>query len=118
VKEGVQVLQFELQSLTPEQAVSVRRRRNILLGNDLFGEPTWDCLLDLYISQKSGKPVAISDLARGAGVPETTSRRWLQVLEDRGFVSKQPDPDDSRRIMVRLTGSGLAAMTSIFSPTT
>src|SRR3546814_2710192 len=34
-----------------------RRRRDSLIRYDLFAEPAWDMLLDLYIEQHRGQPV-------------------------------------------------------------
>jgi DNA-binding MarR family transcriptional regulator len=39
--------------------------------------------------------------------------QWIAVLEDLGFVSRQRDPADARRSMLRLTKSGVEAMAAI-----
>ncbi len=97
------------------KAYALRRRRATIFGNpDLFGEPAWDILLDLYIAHAEGKAVSVSSACIGSAAPATTGLRWLGVLADEGFVARENDHDDQRRVMVRLSPSGLAAMEQFF----
>ncbi|MEY4160998.1 MAG: hypothetical protein RLZZ136_1619 [Pseudomonadota bacterium] len=82
-----------------------RQKRGYIFGsNDLFGEPAWDILLDLFIAACEGKTVSISSACIGAGVPTTTALRWINTLEARGMVVRDNDPDDARRVFLRLKG--------------
>ena len=54
-----------------------RRRRARYLSVDLFGEPTWDILLDLYVAAREGRRVPTTSACIGAHVPPTTALRWL-----------------------------------------
>ncbi len=97
-------------------AYSNRRARNAIFGNaELFGEPAWDILLDLYIAHGSGKPVSVSSACIGSASPPTTGLRWLGVLADNDLVLREHDAEDQRRVLVRLTDKGLAAMDEYFS---
>ncbi|MCW1381318.1 MarR family winged helix-turn-helix transcriptional regulator [Novosphingobium sp. KCTC 2891] len=87
-----------------------RRRRERFLTGDLFGEPTWDILLDLYVAARENRRVPTTSACIGAHVPPTTALRWLRILEARGLVEREDDGRDGRRTFVRLTGRGLAAM--------
>lgn len=92
-------------------AYALRRQRAAIFGSaDLFGEPAWDILLDLFIAQAEGKPVSVSSACIGSASPATTGLRWLAVLAEKGLVMREPDAQDHRRIMVRLTDAGVAAM--------
>ncbi|WP_233996698.1 MarR family winged helix-turn-helix transcriptional regulator [Porphyrobacter sp. CACIAM 03H1] len=94
---------------------ALRRKRASIFGNpDLFGEPAWDILLDLYIAQGEGKQVSVSSACIGSAAPATTGLRWLSVLADQGLVVRENDPEDHRRVLVRLTGAGLTAMDRFF----
>ncbi len=98
------------------QAYANRRRRTALFGNaELFGEPAWDIMLDLYIAHAEGKPVSVSSACIGSAAPPTTGLRWLGVLADNDLVLREHDPEDQRRVMVRLTDRGLAAMDGYFA---
>ncbi|WP_298171919.1 winged helix DNA-binding protein [Novosphingobium sp.] len=103
--------------ITPEallafarETYAIRRRRDRHLPGDLFGEPTWDILLDLYVATREGRPVPTTSACIGANVPPTTALRWLRILEARGLVEREDDGRDGRRTFVRLSARGLAAM--------
>lgn len=87
-----------------------RRRRHKFLPADLFGEPTWDILLDLYIALREERRVPTTSSCIGAHVPPTTALRWLRILEARGLVEREDDGRDGRRTFVCLTRRGLTAM--------
>src|SRR3546814_19647190 len=62
-----------------------RRRRDSLIRYDLFAEPAWDMLLDLYIEQHRGQPVAVARLCAAAGASSTTALRWRALLIQQGL---------------------------------
>ena len=98
------------------EAYAVRRRRNAIFGNaEIFGEPAWDILLDLYIAHVENKPVSVSSACIGSAAPPTTGLRWLGVLTEEGLILREHDPEDQRRVLVRLSDRGLAAMDQYFA---
>lgn len=93
----------------------LRRLRNRVFEDpDLFGEPAWDMLLDLYIAANEGKRVSVTSACIGAAVPTTTALRWIGILEQRGLLRREADTLDGRRIFVRLTEHGCALMEQFF----
>lgn len=46
--------------------------------------------------------------------PPTTGLRWLGVLAEEGLVVRENDPEDHRRVLVRLTRAGITAMERFF----
>ncbi|MBI1401595.1 MAG: MarR family transcriptional regulator [Porphyrobacter sp.] len=97
------------------QTYALRRKRAAIFGNpELFGEPAWDILLDLYIAQAEDKPVSVSSACIGSAAPATTGLRWLGVLTEEGLVLREADPEDNRRVLVRLSRTGIAAMERFF----
>lgn len=94
---------------------AMRRKRAVIFGKpDLFGEPAWDILLDLFIAAGEGKAVSVSSACIGSAAPATTGLRWLGVLADEGLVLRENDPEDHRRVLVRLAPAGQAAMERYF----
>ena len=87
-----------------------RRRRERFLASDLFGEPTWDILLDLYVAARENRRVPTTSACIGANVPPTTALRWLRILEARGLVEREDDGRDGRRTFVHLSARGVEAM--------
>jgi hypothetical protein len=87
-----------------------RRARDELLGADLFADPAWDMLLDLFACHLEGRPVSVTDACIAACVPPTTALRWLARLEHGGVVVREADPGDRRRFYLRLAPSALLAI--------
>lgn len=85
------------------QLLIERRRRDQLLGADLFGEPIWDMLLDLFANAAEGKPVSISSLCIASGAPGTTALRHVATLVERGFLVRRRDAKDGRRVLIELS---------------
>jgi DNA-binding MarR family transcriptional regulator len=95
----------------------VRRARSVrsdFFRSDLFGEPAWDILLDLYQSELAQRRVAVNAVCVGSGVAPTTAIRWLQTLENEGLVRRTPDPMDGRRVFVSLTDAALRRLDRLF----
>lgn len=93
------------------QIYANRRRRNLAFANtDIFGEPAWDILLDLYVAQAEGRLMSVSSACIGSAAPPTTGLRWLGVLQQEGLVLREHDPQDQRRILVRLSPDGTNRM--------
>lgn len=92
-----------------------RRRHDVFNDPNLFGEPAWDILLDLFIAAKERKRLPVTSACIGAAVPATTALRWLTVLEEKGLILRENDLSDARRVFVRLSTDGYEKMVSYFS---
>lgn len=92
-----------------------RRRSKIFHSEALFGEPAWDILLDLFIAAKERRRVSVTSACIGSAVPSTTALRWIAILEKQGFMVREADPSDARRVYVKLSARGYAAMLEYFS---
>ena len=87
-----------------------RSRNGIFAHTDLFGEPAYDILLDLYICHHENRPVSVSDACHAADVPSSTALRHLKMLHERGFIRRLPDPNDRRRCYVMLEPQALCGL--------
>jgi DNA-binding MarR family transcriptional regulator len=99
---------------TAEIWYAERRLRNrIFNSQELFGEPAWDILLELYISRSQGKTISIKSLCLGTGLPTSTGLRWLAHLEQSGLVMREQDPTDKRRVFVTITDTAVERMEQV-----
>ena len=86
--------------------LQIRAIRSNYLPQDLFGEPGWDILLDLYLHRRRAKRVSVTSACIAARVPPTTALRWISELIDRGLIEREGDPKDRRRAFLSLTEAG------------
>jgi DNA-binding MarR family transcriptional regulator len=70
---------------------------------DVFGEPAWDMMLDLFIADRTGTRISVSSLCIGSNAPPTTALRYIRTMVERGVFTRMPDPSDNRRIWVSLS---------------
>lgn len=94
-------------ALANAQAAVRRRllRRQLVGADELFGEPAWEMLLDLFIHEREGKPLSISSLCMVAGIPMSSALRLVQRMSNAGLMCRMPDPHDGRRSFMRLDPS-------------
>lgn len=96
----------ELESRILRNAKATLRRRILrrqLLGSaELFGEPAWDMLLDLFVHEGEGKRMSMSSLCVSAGIPESSAMRLAQRLCDAGLLLRLSDPADGRRSFMNI----------------
>lgn len=95
--------------------LKLRRARERLLGQSLFGEPAWDILLELFVAHCDGKPVTVSAIAQASAAPTTTGLRYIALLVDAGLAERSKADHDRRTVLVALTAKGLAAMETLLT---
>ena len=88
---------------TARHYLRCRRRREGVLAGELFADPAWDLLLDLFACASEGKQVTVSDACIAANVPASTALRWLTKIESCGLIARRRDPADGRRTHLELT---------------
>lgn len=91
---------------------ATRRRRERIFPANLFGEPAWDIMLDLYVQARRGSRVSISSACLAGGTAPTTGLRWLGILENQGLVERERNMQDGRMSWVHLTQTGIDLMHS------
>jgi DNA-binding MarR family transcriptional regulator len=97
--------------------LKARRTRSRFFEADLFAEPAWDILLELCAAQLGQHRMSVSSLCVAAAVPATTALRWINTLEAKGLLRRQPDSTDARRTFVHLTPTAFNAMELLFRVT-
>ncbi|PTS79769.1 MarR family transcriptional regulator [Sphingomonas sp. HMWF008] len=93
------------QAARAKELYVARRRRQEFLPevSDLFHEPVWDMLLDLFVAGQRGDYISISSACIGSAAPSSTALRMIGVLEERAAILIEPDPFDRRRRFVKLS---------------
>jgi hypothetical protein len=107
---GVEVNPAEIRAV-----IRARRLRAQFFAEELFADPAWDMLLDLFAADLERRQVSVSSLCIAAAVPPTTALRWIGTLHDAGLFERQADPSDRRRAYIGLSAKGLEGMRSYAS---
>ena len=96
--------------LAEARAVLVGRRRRATYFNGVrFYDPSWDMILELYVAACERRRIAVSQLCKLSGGSTTTALRHIEHLEALGYIVRQTDPDDGRRLIVGTLTPLLAA---------
>ncbi len=102
-----------------EEVVRIMTRgladRRRFLPADLFADPAWDMLLDLYLADILSKRISVSSLCCASNVPATTALRWIGALGREGLIKRTADPHDARRYYISLSEAGLERMDGYFT---
>jgi DNA-binding MarR family transcriptional regulator len=97
------------------EMIKLRRLRDQHFPPDLFADPAWDILLDLYAANLEGKSVSVSSLCIAAAVPPTTALRWITTMTEHGALVRKQDPNDARRVFIGLSEDSEARLTAYFA---
>ncbi len=90
--------------------IEARKLRNDIFGSELFGEPAWDILLDLFCAYKSNSAITVTSACIAGNCPQTTALRYLDKLQIQGLIKRERDHVDCRRTYVSLTPAGVNKM--------
>lgn len=80
-----------------------RRTRDRYFRAEMFADPAWDMMLDLYAAHYEERRVSVSSLCIAAAVPATTALRWINLLTKDAVLERRKDLADGRRIYVHLS---------------
>ena len=92
-----------------------RQLRKQCFSPAIFGEPAWDTLLVLYISEFFGRRLTVGRLVDWIEAPLSTAQRWIAYLEKARLVTKEGHPDDKRMAYVRLLDKGKSLLDDYFA---
>lgn len=117
---------FDLEFVSDKYSVAVRfakvraakeerSRRAEYLPTELFAEPAWDILLELYAFELVGRCVTERELTERIPVPSTVSIRWLKMLDAQNLVTRTVDVVDRTQHQIELTSKALNALDGYFS---
>jgi hypothetical protein len=65
-----------------------------------FSDPSFDMILQLYVATHEERHITVSQLSSLGGGSNTTALRHLEHLEALGYIEREADRDDRRRVNV------------------
>lgn len=94
-----------------------RQRRAAYFDAELFAEPAWDMLLDLFVNSVRGVRVPTTSLCLAANVSHATGTRWIGQLQAAGLLLRKKEFLDRRYNLVEMTPLGFRLMRQYLTDT-
>lgn len=107
----------------PPQEITAAHLRGIIYARsirqryfkmELFADPAWEILLELYSCGLEQRRHTVGSLCAVVNVPVTTVLRWVSSLHSQDLIERRGDPLDCRRVFISLSNTGQAAMHTYF----
>lgn len=95
--------------------MAFRRIRDQALPELVGADANWVILVELYLAAMEQRRESISSLCVASGAPSTTALRYIKSLTDNGMVTREPDPEDGRRVFVSMAPLGIERMAALFN---
>ena len=92
-----------------------RRIRDRVFGRDLFPNPAWNILIELFVAAEEGRNVTIKSACVAAGVPQSTALRHIAHLIEVRLAARAQHPSDARSAYLKLTDRGRAKMVAVIT---
>lgn len=91
----------------------MRKSRCRFFDENLFGEPGWDMILSLFISDVEGYRLKVTDLMHESQATPSTALRWIDRLAELGLVQRRENPFDRRSQFVEMPADGIRKTTAL-----
>jgi DNA-binding MarR family transcriptional regulator len=91
-----------------------RKLRSKSINATLFLNPSWDILVELCYARLVGKTESVSSIVRAGGAPPTTGLRHLGCLQKMGYIERENQKNDKRRVLITISDKAFNLMSSFF----
>ncbi|TKV29405.1 MarR family transcriptional regulator [Arthrobacter sp. NamB2] len=91
------------------QSFRTTLRHAVYLSRSMDGDGELTTMQMSTLSMAADEPLRVSRVAANLGIRVPSATEQIIKLEQAGLVSRQPDPTDSRAVLVQLTDKGRAA---------
>ncbi|TWS94446.1 response regulator [Reyranella sp. CPCC 100927] len=89
-----------------------RKVRTRLFDGSALADPNWDMMLDLMLAHVEDRKTYLFSLCAASGLPVTNAKRRIEQLIAAGLVQREDDQTDRRRVLLRLTDTGLERLSA------
>ena len=91
-----------------------KRLRYIIVSQDLFSDPYWDILMELFYARLKGKNVSVSAVATAGNMAQTTGLRYIDSLVAMEYIYREKDNWDGRKVFIRMAEKPFLLMKEYF----
>ncbi len=97
-----------------EKYIKNRELRKNNISSTLFINPSWDILVELFYARLIRKPEYVSSIVTAGGTPPTTGLRHLSRLQKQGFIERENQRHDRRRVKITISDDAFENMKRFF----
>lgn len=87
-----------------------KRLRYIIVSQDLFSDPYWDILVELFHARLRRKDITVSAIATAGNMPQTTGLRYIDSLLAIEYIYREKDAWDGRKVFIRISDKAFLLM--------
>lgn len=71
-----------------QRFLAMQRKRSLFFTDDeMFGDPAWELLLEIYIATEKHQSVSKSDLFGELSTTPAIASRWIAVFSDNDYIT-------------------------------
>jgi DNA-binding MarR family transcriptional regulator len=87
------------------QIIASHRTREKIFGRRLTNA-AWDMFVEIAFEEMQGRLITVSSALNSSGVPISTAKRHLHILEDLQLIERSPDETDRRSVLLSTSAKG------------
>lgn len=103
----------DLSAVTADVILRFRRIRSEIMPRELFNEPGWDLLLELFVADANGQRITAREVSDRNNIPASILSRWLMHLTQIGFIIG--DGDGNLDDQLTLSGKAFDIIESVMA---
>jgi DNA-binding MarR family transcriptional regulator len=93
----------------------VKRRDEAFDDRELFYQPCWEMLLQIFSSHLLSEVISVSKICEDSYLPISTARRWLQILEHKGYITMVDRDAEPLSAGIQLTDRAISVLSSVIT---
>lgn len=86
-------------------AINAANNRHVVAKD--MAEGAWLILIEAAVYHMQEQPLFVTSACIASGAPISSAVRYVNDLEENGYIRRMPDPDDGRRTHIVITERGL-----------
>lgn len=98
--------------------LNIHRARDRAFGTDIFANPAWDILLNVYVASLEGRMTTIEVLSEETGGNAATIARYVRLLESGNYIVRGEAQKTMRGISFTLSDTAVTMMDETLSTLT
>lgn len=97
-----------------KQLIDLSNNYHVSVSGSPIFRPEFSIFLELYIAEKSGEVLSVTNIGLLTGLNATTMLRHVEALEEREWLIRTEDKSDRRKSYIRIAPKMMVLLDSVF----